>query len=82
MSKFKLPDKPARNVDTWVVGQDSPAMPTPQATARPSDGKLARLTIDLPPELHAQFKATCALQGTRMIDVVRGFIADWTQKNR
>ena len=42
---------------------------------------MARLTIDLPPELHAKFKAACALRGTRMIDEVRKFIETWTQKD-
>jgi hypothetical protein len=42
---------------------------------------VARLTIDLTPELHAKFKSTCALRGTRMIDEVRRFIEEWTQKN-
>jgi hypothetical protein len=83
MSKFKMPEKPARNVESWVTGEDTPATIKPDqgaANTAPA-GKLARLTIDLPPELHARFKATCALKGTRMIDQVRGFIEDWTQKN-
>ena len=42
---------------------------------------MARLTIDLPPALHARFKATCALRGTRMIEEVRQLIEDWIQKN-
>jgi len=41
---------------------------------------VARLTIDLPPELHAKFKSACALRGTKMIEEVRRFIEDWTQK--
>ena len=54
-----------------------------ETTLRPERpaGKVARLTIDLPPELHAKFKATCALKGTRMIDEVRRFIEEWIQKN-
>ena len=54
-----------------------------ERTLRPERpaGKVARLTIDLPPELHAKFKATCALKGTRMIDEVRRFIEEWIQKN-
>ncbi len=43
--------------------------------------KLARLTIDLPKELHAKFKSACALNNTKMLDEVRGFIEVWTQKH-
>jgi ParG len=80
MSKapFKLPqrpDAPATKLDQWVSGEGSLTRP-----ARPA-GKIARLTIDLPAPLHAQFKAACALKGTRMIDEVRRFIEEWTQKN-
>jgi hypothetical protein len=85
MSKFKLPQKPALNVDNWVAGQEAsppPAGTAPPVPLRPTSGKLARLTIDLPPELHRQFKTACASKGTRMIDEVRSFIEDWTQKNR
>jgi hypothetical protein len=80
MSKtpFKLPkrpDAPATKLDQWVSGEGSLTRPK-----RPS-GKMARLTIDLPAPLHAKFKAACALKGTRMIDEVRRFIEEWTQKN-
>ncbi len=46
-----------------------------EKTTRPERpaGKIARLTIDLPADLHAKFKAACALKGTRMIDEVRRF---------
>ncbi len=71
--------QPAKDVDNWVKGASStnklPIRPIPP------EGKLARLTIDLPPDLHARFKAICAMQKTRMIDEVRGFIEEWTQKH-
>jgi ParG len=76
---FKLPPAPRPlppEADQWV--SERPPEPSP----RPPAAKLARLTIDLPADLHARFKATCALKGTRMIDEVRRFIEDWTQKNR
>ena len=41
--------------DAWV-GSD--------ATSSAAGGKLKRLTIDLDPELHARFKARCAMRGT------------------
>jgi hypothetical protein len=82
--KFKMPEKPARSVESWVAGEETPSRPeaASQALEKPAGGKMARLTIDLPQDLHAQFKATCALRKTRMIDEVRGFIEEWTQKHR
>ena len=82
MSKipFRMPPRtePAvAKLDQWVSGGEGSAPPKPE---KPT-GKMARLTIDLPPELHAKFKATCALKGTRMIDEVRRFIEGWTQKH-
>ena len=87
MSKppFKMPPRQetaAAGIDQWVTGaEEGAAAPaTATRTERPA-GRVARLTIDLPPDLHAKFKATCALKGTRMIDEVRRFIEGWTQKN-
>lgn len=85
MSKppFKMPPRvepAAAKLDQWVAGGEvsaTPEAPRPERSAV----KVARLTIDLTPELHAKFKATCALKGTRMIDEVRRFIEEWTQKN-
>jgi hypothetical protein len=73
---FSLPQR--RPVDEWVEnrGGEAPAAPvTPQPKI-----KLARLTIDLDPDLHAKFKAACAMRRTRMIDEVRTFIEGYTQK--
>lgn len=87
MSKtpFRMPQRaelPRAELDHWVAGGERPATAPEGALRheRPSV-KVARLTIDLPPALHARFKATCALKGTRMIDEVRQLIEDWTQKN-
>jgi hypothetical protein len=86
MSKtpFRMPQRaatPTAELDQWVSGAEGgvAAEKTPRPE-RPA-GKIARLTIDLPAELHAKFKAACALKGTRMIDEVRRFIEEWTQKN-
>jgi len=86
MSKppFKMPQRPdpaAAKLDQWVTGEEVTAAPAATIRAERPVGKVARLTIDLTPELHAKFKATCAMKGTRMIDEVRRFIDDWTQKN-
>ena len=43
--------------------------------------KPARLTIDLPLDLHGHFKAACANKHTKMKDEVLRFIEQWTQKN-
>ena len=87
MSKtpFRIPPRattPAAKLDQWVAGEEPAAAASDGAShlERPA-GKVARLTIDLTPELHSKFKATCALKGTRMIDEVRKFIEDWTQKS-
>ena len=75
-------ERPATRLDEWVAGGEA-ADATGEGTSRSERpaGKIARLTIDLPVELHARFKAGCALKGTRMVDEVRRLIEDWTQKN-
>jgi hypothetical protein len=64
--------------ESWVTesANSEPLTPKPAAT-----GKGARLTIDLPTNLHADFKAACAKRRTRMVDEVRQFIEEWVQKN-
>jgi hypothetical protein len=69
---FKLPD---RKVDEWVSGAGEGPSPAPT----PPKVKQARLTIDIDANLHAKFKATCALRGTNMVDEVRGFIEKWIE---
>lgn len=69
-------------VDQWVTHGTAPAaVSSPRVRASAPKGKPARLTIDLPSELHSRFKAACAIHKTRMIDEVRTFIEDWTQKH-
>jgi hypothetical protein len=85
MSKtpFRMPQRgptPPANLDQWVSGREEEGEAA-AASLPPERPRLARLTIDLPAELHAKFKATCALKSTRMIDEVRRLIEDWTQKN-
>ncbi len=58
-----IPARAARNADTWVAGK---AAAVPAATRR--------LTIDLDAELHARFKAHCAMRQTRMSTVISAFI--------
>jgi hypothetical protein len=80
---FKLPER--QKVDDWVAGTVGSASTTPELK-REGEGVLpkvkpARLTIDLPPDIHARFKAACALNSTDMVTEVRAFIEDWTQKH-
>ncbi len=71
---FTMPARPApADVDSWVAGAPAPA-PAPA-------GKLARLTIDLDPELHAAFKVACAIKRVRMVDIAREAIAAWVREN-
>ncbi len=85
MSKtpFRMPQRdatPTAKLDQWVSGAAEDI--TAEETRRPErPAGVARLTIDLSAELHARFKAACALKGTRMINEVRRFIDEWTQKN-
>ena len=83
MNKFKMPPKASQGVQEWVEGAATPEAPsqTPKASGKLLDAKQARLTIDLPPQLHARFKAACAINRTRMVEEVTRFIEDWTQKH-
>ena len=80
MSKFKMPPKASQGVQEWVEGAAVPEA-SPAAPKRLPGAKQARLTIDLPPQLHARFKAACAMNRTRMVEEVTHFIEDWTQKH-
>ncbi len=75
---FKLPARDAQDVQGWVEEGVAAAS---RAPARAAGGKRARLTIDLPQQLHARFKAACAINQTRMVEEVTRFIEDWTQKH-
>jgi hypothetical protein len=67
--------------DEWVRGAAAANPPAEAPEASPM-GKLARLTIDLPPDLRDRFKAACAMQRTKMVDEIRRFIEQWTQEHR
>jgi hypothetical protein len=70
--------QPPTSTDDWVRGETAT---NPPASRSGSTGKLARLTIDLPAELHGRFKAACAKHRTAMKDEVLRFIEEWTQKH-
>jgi len=83
---FKLvgqdPQPSPTAADEWVRGGVASTNPPPEAPEPAPAGKLARLTIDLPPELRDRFKAACAMQRTKMVDEIRRFIEQWTQEHR
>jgi len=79
-----MPLKAPQGAQEWVEGAEAPTTtPTAalKASGRLSGVKQARLTIDLSPQLHARFKAACAINRTRMVEEVTRFIEDWTQKH-
>lgn len=67
MKKVTFTQKPTVNkarptADDWV--QQKPLI----------DGKMKRLTIDLPESLHTRVKSQCVLRGTTMLQIVRDFL--------
>jgi hypothetical protein len=66
--------------DEWVRGVVVANPPVQAPEAAPA-GKLARLTIDLTPELRDRFKAACAMHRTKMVDEIRRFIEQWTHEH-
>jgi len=89
MSKtVAFPSARQPTVDDYVSGTTETQKPvkterrkSATTETRQSGEKLARLTIDLPQELHGQFKAACAKRRTKMKDEVLAFIEQWTQKH-
>ena len=86
MSKtVAFPSARQPSADEWVSETQKPVNKERREAAttetRKSGGNLARLTIDLPEELHTRFKVACAQQRTKMKDEVLAFIEQWTQKH-
>jgi hypothetical protein len=73
-------DRTPTSADEWVSGLGT-QKPAHTETQKLTGQKLARLTIDLPQELHGRFKAACAQQHTKMRDAVLSFIEKWTQEH-
>jgi len=81
---LRQPDDDAQRqaaADEWVTRETETPTPTYTETQKPTE-KPARLTIDLPHDLHARFKAACAQHRTKMKDEVLSFIEEWTRKHR
>lgn len=45
------------------------------------EGKMKRLTIDIPGNLHKAFKKAAIVNDTTMVDVVRGWIESYAREN-
>jgi hypothetical protein len=75
-----FPSARQATADDWVSGGTETQKPA-NTERRKSVGKMARLTIDLPEELHGRFKAACARGRTKMKDEVLTFIEKWTQEH-
>lgn len=56
---------PAAAADQWVENRSSAA-----------DEGVKRLTLDLPESLHRRIKAQCALDGRKMVDVIREMLEE------
>lgn len=76
---FSMPTH-AADLDQWVAGADAPPEPAAAPQETPA-AKPARLTIDLPPDVHARFKAACAIRRVQMVDVVREAIDHWMRES-
>lgn len=83
MNRFKQPQRLPDAADTWVQGGKAAETPQTAAapTGKPAEGKMARLSVDLPAELHARFKAACALHGKRMGEEITRLVESWTQNH-
>lgn len=67
MKKVTFASKPSASksrptADDWV--QQKPVV----------EGKMKRLTIDIPQALHLRVKSQCVLRGVNMVEVVRQFL--------
>ena len=57
------PQVASAQADKWVNRQTSPVL-----------GPTKRLTVDIPENLHARFKAFCAMHKTKMGEEINSFI--------
>lgn len=67
----------AANADEWVADKNAPdAAADSKAThTTASAGKMKRLTLDIPEELHRAIKTICAMRGTKIADELRELLA-------
>lgn len=81
-SKFKMPARGAQDVQGWVdEGAASVGVTAaPKEAARAIGEQQTRLSIDIPSQLHARFKAACAINQTRMGEQITRLIDEWIRK--
>jgi hypothetical protein len=58
--------------ETWVSEK-------PKAAA--TTEKLARLVVELPPDLHRQLKGKCGMEGLKIKDVIQGLLEQYLAGN-
>lgn len=63
-----------KTADAWVTDATPAAVPAPAEPEAPVITK--RLTIDVPMTLHRQLKVKAAMEGVKMADLVRSWIAE------
>ncbi|HAS87479.1 MAG TPA: hypothetical protein DCS31_11925 [Candidatus Competibacteraceae bacterium] len=62
------------------TAKPQPANPDAWVDARQSVTSTKRLTIDVPANLHARIKASCAMRGTKMVDEITAILQDKFQQ--
>lgn len=67
ISISRKPTKNVKNVDDWVANHGA----TVTDGNKEAPQKMKRLTIDVPQDLHARIKVSCALKGMKMADKIR-----------
>jgi hypothetical protein len=72
---FRMPVKP-ETADDWIGKGVEPHLKpaASEPVASPEPVAMKRFTIDVPVELHARAKMTCAQRGEFMADVIRRFL--------
>jgi len=83
---LKMPEKRIADAEAWIQGGSAKEVlqtPAPAEVPRRAAGtKLARLNVELSPELHRQFKTACAAEGMKMAEVVTELVQNWTDARR
>lgn len=83
-SRFKTPNHNPGGLNNWVeagAGDATTATVINPPTPAPDSEGMARLTIDLPRELHTRFKTACVKRRSRMVQEVTRFIETYTQQH-
>lgn len=65
----RKPTKNVKNVDEWVTNRGNAMVDVNEQSNEVQ--KMKRLTIDVPQDLHARIKVSCAQKGIKMADRIR-----------